>query len=165
MTSFRIRPRFQIVSPESEAELVQRLRQRVAEGECACRVSIIPGFIVLKIPADARHYWSPQLSLSLEETEEGTLIRGLYGPNPTIWAMFAFLYGAIGLLALFIGIVGLSAKSLGNPAPVLWALPVLGVAAVVLYVIAQTGQKLGAEQTFTLHHFFESTVGLKTPID
>lgn len=165
MTSFRIRPRFQIVSPDSEADIAQLLKNRVQQGECACRVSIIPGFIVLKIPADQRHYWSPQLSLSLEPSDEGTLIRGLYGPNPTIWAMFAFLYAGIGLLALFIMIIGFSAKSLGNSAPILWALPVLGGVAALLYVFAQTGQKLGAEQTFTLHRFFEETVGLKTPIE
>jgi hypothetical protein len=29
----------------------------------------------------------------------------------------------------------------------------------ILYFVAQTGQKMGAEQTFQLHHFFEESIG------
>jgi len=88
----------------------------------------------------------------------------LYGPNPQVWTMFILIYGAIGVLALFITIIGVSRVMLDMSAPVLWALPVLGGAALLLYIFSQTGQKLGAEQTFTLHHFFEDTVHHRAPV-
>jgi hypothetical protein len=44
-------------------------------------------------------------------------------------------------------------------------MPFLGLAAVVLYIIAQFGQKLGVEQTFTLHHFFERSIGSRIHIE
>lgn len=141
------------------------IKNQLAQPGCPCIGRVIPGHIVLKIPTELQHYWSPQLDLSIEPHEEGTLIRGLYGPNPSVWVMFAFGYGAIAILAMFIAIIGFSQVSLGGNAPILWALPVLGGIAIGLYVASQIGQKLGAEQTFTLHHFFEEAIDAKVHIN
>ena len=165
MTSLRIRPRFSQIIPDSQEKIEEKVKLKLKEPQNDCVGSVIPGFIVLKIPHTERHYWSPQLSLSLEEHEEGTLIRGLYGPNPTVWAMFTFGYSALGIIALFITIVGFSNKSLGIEAPILWVLPVLAGIALILYFVAQTGQKIGVEQTFTIHHFYEETIGQKVHIE
>jgi hypothetical protein len=148
---------------------MQEIQALIEEGltkeGCDCTATVSPGFIVLRIPPEERHYWSPQLTITLEETEEeGTVIRGLYGPNPTVWAMFFYGYAALGILGLFTAMVGTSQWMLKKPAPILWALPVFAGLALILYVIAQTGQKLGAEQTFTLHHFYEDTVGKRVHI-
>ena len=165
MTSLRIRPRFKQIIPEPPEKVVEKMKLKLKEPDIDCVGRVIPGFITLRIPIPERHYWSPQLSLSLEEHEEGTLVRGLYGPNPTVWAMFTFGYSAIALIALFIAIIGFSKRSLGMEAPILYALPVLGGLAIVMYFIAQTGQKLGVEQTFTIHHFYEETMGTKVHIE
>jgi len=164
MTSFRIRPRFQVTVPNTPTQVEEGFKIRLAQPACPCIGRVIPGHTVLKIPAESQHYWSPQLDLSIEPHEEGTLIRGLYGPNPSVWFMFAFGYGAVAILGMFIAIIGFSQVSLGNNAPVLWALPVLGGIAIGLYIASQIGQKLGAEQTFTLHHFFEETIHARVHI-
>lgn len=164
MTSIRIRPRFQQIVPASPEVVQERLMTQLAQPAAPCKGSMIPGHIVLKVLEHEQHYWSPQLSLTLESHQQGTLVRGLYGPNPTVWVMFTLGYGAISILTLFIGIIGLSARSLGQPAPILWALPALGLAALVLYLIAQVGQKIGAEQTFLLHHFYENTIGERVTV-
>jgi hypothetical protein len=165
MTSIRIRPRFNQIIKEPQEKIEARLKSKLKDPDIDCVGRVIPGFIVIKIPRSDRHYWSPQLSLSLEEHEDGTLVRGLYGPNPTVWAMFTFGYSALGLIALFISIIGFSKVSLGLEAPVLWALPILGGLAVILYFVAQTGQKIGVEQTFTIHHFYEESIGEKVHIE
>ena len=161
MTSIRIRPRFKDVYSITPQEVEQQVREHLKLPDCPCIAKIIPGFIVLNVLPKNQHFWSPQLSLSFEKDEESdkTIIRGLYGPNPTVWAIFTFGYGAISILALFLGFYGFSQYSLGQDASILWSLPVLAIAAVVLYFVAQFGQKLGVEQTFTLHHFFEESVG------
>ncbi len=165
MTSLRIRPRFSQIIPDSQEKIEEKVKLKLKTTQNDCVGRVIPGFIVLKIPSSERHYWSPQLSLSLEEHEEGTLIRGLYGPNPTVWAMFTFGYSALGLMALFVAIIGFSNKSLGIEAPILWVLPVLAGMAIILYFVAQTGQKIGVEQTFTIHHFYEEIIGQKVHIE
>jgi hypothetical protein len=67
-------------------------------------------------------------------------------------------------LALFVTIIGTSQLMLELPGRILWILPFLGGMGFFLYILSQTGQKLGAEQTFTLHHFFEYTMERKTPV-
>jgi hypothetical protein len=34
----------------------------------------------------------------------------------------------------------------------------------LMYVLSQTGQKIGAEQTFLIHHFYEDAIGEKIAI-
>ena len=161
MTSIRIRPRFKASTTLTPEEVVTLVREHMATLDCGCAATINPGYIVLRIAPKERHFWSPQLTLSFQVEEEGgsTIIRGLYGPNPTVWAIFAFGYGAVGILSLFIGLYGLSQYTLDQKATLLWALVPLAIAAIILYLVAQFGQKLGAEQTFQLHHFFEESLG------
>ncbi|MCF8275679.1 MAG: hypothetical protein K9J17_03005 [Flavobacteriales bacterium] len=161
MTSIRIRPRFKATYNLTPTEIEELVRKHLAEMDCGCSAEIIPGFIVLRIRMQDRHFWSPQLSLSFEKDEEGngTIIRGHYGPNPMVWAFFTYGYAAIGILSVFLGMYGFSQYSLKQDAGILWVLPVFAAAAAILYIIAQFGQKLGVEQTFWLHHFFEESIG------
>ena len=161
MTSIRIRPRFKDSYNLTPVQIQELVRARLQEADCPCTGKILNGFITLYILRSEQHFWSPQLSLSFEKDEdsERTIIRGLYGPNPTVWAVFTLGYAALSILSLFIGFYGFSQFSLGHDAGILWALPVLAGLAASLYVVAQFGQKLGVEQTFTLHHFFEETLG------
>lgn len=165
MSSFRLRPRFRELSPLSPEDFQARIEKALSEGDPPCMGTLLQGYISLKIKPEERHFWSPQLNLSCEEHQDGTLINGLYGPNPTVWALFAFGYGALGLIGMLILFLGLSRLSLDMPADILWVLPGLGVAAALLYVFAQTGQKIGAEQMFTLHHFFEDVAGHRIPVN
>ncbi len=164
MTSFRIRPRFQLSVKMQPEEIKERFRLRIAEPGAPCTAAYFPQHIILRLPEEEQHFWSPRLELALEAQDEGTLIRGLYGPSPQVWTFFTIAYGAIGTLALFIGIIGTSQLMLDLPGHILWVLPVLAGIALFLYVASQTGQKLGAEQTFTLHHFFEHTIAHKVPV-
>ncbi len=64
-------------------------------------------------------------------------------------------YAALAVLSLFAGVFGLSQMMLNNSAPILWAIPIMVAVAVGLYLVAQGGQKIGAEQMFRIHHFYE----------
>jgi hypothetical protein len=168
MSSIRIRPRFKAkykIKPEEVGDLV---RTHLAKLDCRCAAEILPNFIVMHIRPKEVHFWSPQLSISFEADEDDdsfTIIRGLYGPNPTVWAFFFYGYVALGILATFLGMYGFSLYYIGHDAKILWVLPVLAVAALTLYIVAQFGQKIGAEQMFTLHHFFEDSIGHRIHIE
>lgn len=143
-------------------EVADAVRAYLSTLDCGCSARILPNFIVMNICPQNRHFWSPQLSISFEVDEEDpnyTVIRGLYGPNPTVWAFFTYGYAALAIIGTFLGMYGFSLYSLGKDATILWVLPVLALCALALYIVAQMGQKIGAEQMFTLHHFFEESIG------
>lgn len=167
MTSFRLRPRFQIQTEEPEDSVVSKLRSKLESENHPFDEVVIPDHYILKVKSADQHYWSPQLNLKFtrEEGDDTLLISGRYEPHPNVWTLFMILYLAIGVLALFIAVLGFSRMSLGLAAPILWILPVLAALAIFLYVLTQLGQKLGAEQTFDLHHFLEEAIGRDIHID
>ncbi len=155
MTSIRIRPRFR-KQYDLSLETVEGIIKGKLNSNTDFSASLDSGHFTIRIKPEDRHFWSPQLALSLEEEDSKTLIRGLYGPAPNVWTIFLLAYLAIGVLSLFALFLGMSYWMLGQEIQILWALPILAVLALVVYFIAQFGQKLGAEQTFRLHQFIES---------
>jgi len=163
MSSFAIRPRFKH-SQRGERSQIEGQIQKALEDEKQLTAMSISGHLHIKIHPDEQHFWSPQLDLSFEQDDEEVIIRGLYGPKPTLWAVFFFGYVVLGFLTIFVGMWGLSRWSLGMSSMVLWAIPVFALLAAVMYFMAQTGQKLGAQQMFDIHHFYEKTIGEKIHI-
>jgi hypothetical protein len=121
--------------------------------------------ITIRVDKEHRHYWSPQLSVLMQREPEDTVtkITGIYGPMPNVWTLFAVSYLAIGVLIVFISIIGFSQFALGQEANILWALPFLILLGIGLYVTSQLGQKLGAAQTYAIHYFFEEAIGEHIP--
>lgn len=168
MSSFRIRPHFEQEFDEAPAEVSRRLRERLeplAEADETLEVLAFSGYLTLRIAEERQHFWSPQLNLSLEPREDGgTSLRGLYGPGTNVWSLYLYGYLATGCLSLVGGVLGISQWALERPP---WALWLLGGAAAVaagLYVAAQIGQKLAAQQTFELHRAYETAAGAKVEV-
>ena len=166
MSSFRIRPRFKEQLTLTKDSFKHKINESL-ENTSDCVGLISESYCVLKIPTDERHYWSPQLTITIEEEEEEDhiTVRGLYGPKPSVWAVFFMSYAALGVLALFVGVFGLSQIMLEKPAPILWLIPAFGLIAAILYLVAQGGQKIGAEQMFRIHHFYEGIMKHHVKID
>lgn len=163
MTSYRVRPRFKQLSQQTVQEINQEFEDFLENTE-ACVGQVMEQTVILRIPEKERHFWSPELAINLEETEKGTIIRGLYGPNPTVWTMFMFAYIGIGIMAMFALMVALTNIMLEKGYLFVFIFSGLCIAGLALYLIAQFGQKMGVEQTFTLHHFFEETIHNKVHI-
>ena len=167
MSSFRIRPRFEVEVQKTIPEVIDTFKNALKNPDAPCRGVAMQDHITLRVPEKEKHFWSPQLSLLLVENEqkpESITVTGVYGPMPNVWTMFALSYLAIGVLFIFISIVGFSQKMLGMDSAILWTLPALAIVAGVLYFLSQMGQKLGAEQMFMIHHFFEENIGMKIHI-
>ncbi len=165
MSSIRIRPRFILSGSFTPEELISKIKTTLSmEDTDFYAESLFENFVVIKLKKEYQHFWSPQLSLSIEKHESGSLVRGLYGPRPAIWSMFVFLYIGIGVGVLFSALFGLAKMNLNLTAPILWLVPALLGLALLLYLSAQAGQKISAQQMFEIHHFFEKTLNRKVHI-
>lgn len=159
MTSFRVRPKFRKECPCKPKDLVDRINKRLETQHDQIEGKVFLTHGLFRILPAHQHFWSPQLNVSFEETDDGTVLRGMYGPHPTVWAVFLFGYAILGLALFFTTIIGLVKYSLHIESQILWLLPFLLGGLVILYFVAQMGQKMGVEQTFQLHHFFEESIG------
>lgn len=148
---FHVRLRFKKLSDQKPEDLVNTF-QKMIDTETEHIVGRINHtHIAIRIPEDKRHFWSPQLSINLEETDEGTEIRGLYGPKPDIWLLYMFIYFLLGFITMVILVVGLSRYNLGLSSYILWAIPFVFGGILALWVSSQTGQKLGKDETDLIH--------------
>jgi len=165
MSSFKLRPRFRKLC-KGDIENHTTHFKEVLDGTSEFDGSIATSFVKIRIAAKDNHYWSPELSLMLEEHEKGTLIRGLYSPKSSVWTMFAFAYGTIALLLAGILIWGGVEWQMNNDTSLLTiGIPSLLGLGLLVYLIAQFGQKIGAEQMYALHHFFEDSIKERVHIE
>lgn len=156
-----VRPRFRVHCKLSPDEVVGRINAKLREKDSPCIGKVISGYATILIPEEDQHYWSPQLSLTIEETPNGSDLRGLYGPRPAVWTMFMFFYSCIGFAAFMITMIGLSFLTLGKSIAILWWVPVLTLLFLSLYLVAGIGKRLGQDQIKIIHAFIENCTGLK----
>jgi len=160
LSSFRVRPRFEdslALSPDASRQF---LLEAFARQNPSFEVKAFPGYICLRIPPAERNFWSPRLTLSLDAAPDHTTrIEGLYGPNANLWSLFLFGYLIIGVFGMFSGILGWAQHVIGSPPWGLWVCGVMAFLALVMYLVAQLGQKFGAVQTYQLHQAYEAAIG------
>lgn len=82
---FEVRLRFKKLVPETPADISEQVKELLVKHPDKIVGRITHKHIRIRIAEKDRHFWSPQLSLNMEETGTGTEIRGLYGPKPDIW--------------------------------------------------------------------------------
>ncbi len=160
MSRFRLRPRFQqevgLGIDAAEARITEYFETTRRNFE----VKHFPRFICLRIPEEERHFWSPRLNLSLEESGENTTrINGVYGPNANVWSLFLYGYLGIGFLALIAAVLGISQWVIGKEPWGFWWLLVAAIGLVLLYLVGRTGRRLGARQTLRLHKEYQAAIG------
>ena len=161
LPAFRVRPRFELEVKESPEELLEQLREGLRRNREKVKARIQPGHATVFVPEEEQHFWSPQLTLNIEEIEGGSLLRGMYGPAPSVWTMFVFFYAALGFAIMVIFIIGTSQMMLDKPCAILWTIPFLFGLLLTLYLVSFFGQKMGHHKMVTLHNFIEDTMGVE----
>jgi hypothetical protein len=157
MSSFKIRPRVKVEVNKPYTEICEIFKSKL-ESNSNIVGTVANKFIILKIPQEQRHFWSPQLTIMLEEYNNNTIVRGLYGPKQSVWAMFAFAYGSFAMLFSIFFIWASVEWQLNNDTSLYYYLPIFVILGIITYIFAQFGQKLGAEQMFKIHHFFQEII-------
>lgn len=161
LVGHEIRPRFKVETTQSIQDLVAKIDAKLKDENSPCKGHVYAGYAKLYIPIELQHYWSPQLTVTFETVDKKSILRGMYGPRPTVWTMFIFFYALIAFLLVIVLVIGLSYWSLGKSITILWFVPVLLGVFFSLYFVAYSGQKLGRDEMVTLHHFLEDSTGLK----
>lgn len=161
LPAYRIRPRFRVATDFTSAQLVEKIKSSLDQKNAPCNGWVhISGHGKLFILLEDQHYWSPQLSLTIEQTENGSQLSGLYGPRESVWTMFMFFYFIIAFATVIVSVIGGSNLYLGKSGLVIWLVPLLLLIFLSLFLVAFIGQKLGHDQMVILHQFLEKSTGL-----
>lgn len=160
--TLRIRPRFKQEVLLTQEEIKQKIKTHLQANPENWLGKIVDNHVILKVPPAKQHYWSPQLTLELEQHEKSTIIRGLFGPKPGVWTMFVFFYSAIGFLTLMGLIFGLSQMMLKMNPYGLWSVPIGGFLLIGLFVMSKIGQRLSHDQMHQLNTLLFDSIDVKS---
>lgn len=154
-----LRPRFQLQLPQSK-ELVLDAFENINHPPFV--VKRLDDHVFIKFNKEKVHFWSPQLHLEINTTEEGgSRLYGLFGPNPTLWTFFMFLHFGVATIFTGLGIWAYSSASLDRPIGLQIGLMVFMVLLwFVLYAFGRTGRSKGKPQMQELHNFMNGRLGL-----
>ena len=152
-----LKPRFKMEMSEDEITVLNKFKDQFDKTECNYCGKIIDHHVVIDVPKEDDHFWSPQLHLEIEKDEENkTVVKGLFGPKPTVWTMFMFVHFAVAA-AFFAFLVVAYTKWNLKQEYTLWmylciAMPILWI---VLYFLGQLGKKKGYQQMLELDDFMK----------
>ena len=163
MAAPRMRPRFETVVSSSPGTTLAQIETHLNAPDCPCTGNVVGHHALLYIRPDLRHTWSPFLDLGTEPHPQGTLIRGRFGPHPSIWTFFMAMYAIAGFLVTIGAVVGLSQWSLDLGPTGFWGIVAGILMAGITYAVALMGQGLAQEQMHQLRTFLNRAVGVATP--
>lgn len=108
------------------------------------------------IQGSKKTYYSPHLHLEFESKGENeTHIRGLFGPDPTLWTFFMFLHFIIaGVFLIFSGIAYSNSVLKKSYTFDLVVLALMVISWFLLYFIAKQIRSNGNDQTHELEKVF-----------
>ena len=115
----QLRLRFYKDVPEAVTEIRSKFEQFKTACPADYSIKVNDTHIWFHIVGAQKQYYSPHLHLQLEEhRESGTHIRGLFGPDPTLWTLFMFLHFVVAGIFLIFGNNGVLTVNVnsGNPA-------------------------------------------------
>lgn len=154
----RLRPRFEMTTARPPEQVRADFRAALARSDAPIVGKVRGDSLQLGLPPSELTTWSPSLDLTLEATEQGTLLRGRVGPQPQVWTTFMFLHLFIALCGLGGLMWGIGAAVAGESAWPAWI--ALGAVLLNAFVAgaAFIGQGLGADQTHKLRSFVDDVL-------
>lgn len=123
-------------------------------------ISRVDEHVFIRFPKHMQQYWSPQLHLEIHPKDTAlATVKGLFGPNPTVWTMFMFLHFVVAGLFIVFGIWTYTNFSLKQS----FAIPLflclfMVVVWLLLYSIGRMGKTKGADEMHKLHEFMKTVI-------
>lgn len=158
MKKIQIRPRYTFRVPIKKNEVLTKLKQALKTRTGELNGKFVKPLVVISIPEEESNFWSPELSLDLEEMNNGTEIRCTLGPRSSLWTLFATFYGFSVLLGIAGLVLGFSQLTLGMTTYGFWLVPVSIILIASAYGIALIGQRLSYDQMLLLLSFIRETL-------
>jgi hypothetical protein len=163
--AFSFRPSFTFDVDASSADVVARLAEGLAATAFVLRRTRPPGGgldiaprdadqLVLTVPADARHFWSPWLTIEVEPREPTTArVSAMFSPHPSVWTGYLFGYLALAVVLLF-SLIYAAAVVMSGDGGAPWSLWIGGgavIAMIGMWYASVVGQRLAGAQMDAIH--------------
>ncbi len=154
-----LKPRFKMAFKENEEDILNKFKINLQGNNCKYCSKIIDYHVVIDVPIEEDHFWSPQLHVEIEKEENKTIVKGVLGPKPIVWTLFIFLHFVIAIAFFVFFVIFYSKWSLNQDYSfsmiMTFIMPLLSI---ILYFFGQLGKRFGYDQMVELHDFLMDTL-------
>lgn len=154
----RPRPLVDIEVQAPPDEVLDRFRHCLDTGMCTCEGSVGKKELSLVLAGEARHVFSPWVSLEAHTWRGGTRLRGHFGPHPNLWTLFVFIYSTWVVVFIVGSVLGYVQYVMGQTPWGLWLAIGAGAAQGVACSVDLVGRSFGRRQMDILRTFIGSTL-------
>lgn len=151
-----MRPTFDLELPASARVVLDEMKRALAQPDAPVVGVVGRRAADLWMPESVEHYWSPVLSLSVDEREDGSwTMHGRFGPRGSVWTLFMAIYGLLAIAGTAALMWGASQWMLGHAPWMMLGAPAAAALFGFVYGAVFIGQGLGSEQMYTLRSFVD----------
>ena len=159
-SDIHLRPRFKMNFNESQDVLISKFKKNLKSENCNYCSKIVDGHIIIDVPEDENHFWSPQLNIEIETMKaDKTIVKGLFGPKPQLWTLFMFFHFAVAVAFIGFSIMTYVQWTLKEDYSmalmIVIGLPILWV---VMYFLGRIGRRKGHKQMDELYVLMMKTL-------
>ena len=154
-----LRPRFKIELNKKSQSVLSAFEIK-KQNQKQFIVSRVDDHIFIKLPKNKQQFWSPQLHLEINETEDHkSMLYGLFGPSPTVWTLFIFLHFAVAGLFIAFAIWAYSNWALKEAYNLqIWGMVFMLILWVVLYISGRVSKTSNQQEMQDLYHFMTTVL-------
>jgi hypothetical protein len=155
-----LRPRFKLNYDLNHQEIISKFKNKFSSEKCTYYHKISDGHIIIDLPKDENHFWSPQLNIEIIEVSENkSLVKGLFGPKPQIWTMFMFIHFVLAFAFIGFSIAAYVKWSLKTDYTFFLGMIFFPIIAwFAMYFLGRLGKKKGQNQMQELYGFLIKTL-------
>ncbi len=156
---YRVKYRKQYNLDKDPELLINRFRKALEQNPNSIDGKIVHQIIFLQIISSERHYWSPEMTISIEKEDGKTKIREVLGPNPSVFTLTMFLIIFAGTLFLFTLMFLLSQITLNMDTSLTWV--IIGICFLLFSIISLfmlIGRIKAKPQMLLLSKFVENLI-------
>ncbi len=158
MKPLKMQPTFRLDIPVHADQAMIKIRQAIKTPELCGYVVSAGQCIDYKIEESDRRFWSPHLSVQLNDTETGAEVFGRFSPRPEIWTMFMAIYFFAAITIFGALIYAYVQWSLGSQPWALIAVPVCLAIIIGLHAASLIGQGFSSDQMYLLRSRLDRTM-------
>jgi len=155
----RMRPRFEVPLAAYQADILDRVRQRLAAPDCPLAGQVLDGHALIKLPNARQSLLSPVLTLEVVGRDGQRVLIGRFSPQPNVWTGFMLVYGVLAMLGLAGLMYGFAQMTVDQTPWSMLAAPVALALIGFVYGAAFIGQGLTADQMYELRAFVDALLG------
>lgn len=154
-----LKPRFSIEVQQPKDFIIEKFKDNLNQADCKYCSKMGNDHIFIDLPKEEQKIWSPQLEVVIEAKKEGSVIRGLFAPKPSMWTLFIFLH-FVDAIAFLIFFALYYAHKVSDKETNIWIIAMLAcvIVWIALYLLGQLGKKKSTQQIQDLKQFLIKTL-------